>query len=211
MNEHREMVPLFVSPERLSTLFFGGGGVAMRKAEHFQSCAITVVAEKVLPELEPLASRVLEQSVDEDALSLIRAHDVVVAATDDKDLNDAIVQRAKGEGKLVNSVHGGGNFLIPSMRRRDGFVLCASTEGRAPVLPPFLMERSDELYGPSYESMARLLEEMRPIARQMLSGQKERAGYLRAVMRDEEVWGLLTDNDHERARDRAMRILEDGA
>ncbi len=208
MDEQGRMVPILVAPERLSTLFFGGGRVAMRKAEHLRGCGITVVAESAVPELRSLASAVIERSVDDEALSLIDGHDVVVAATDDESLNRAIVDKALEKGKLVNSVHGGGNFIIPSTRRRGAFVLCASTEGRAPVFPPFLMERSDELFDPAYDSMAELLSELRPIARKKVPGQRERAELLRAVMRDEGIWSLLRSKRDDLARERAAAMME---
>lgn len=189
------MVPLLISPNHLRVLFLGGGNVAMRKAEHLKDCRITVVAESIKEELKEIAHKVVEDRIHEDSLSLIEQHDLVIAATDDEELNSRIVERCISSNILVNSVDGGGNFMIPSTLRRDHYTVCASTEGLAPVFPPFLIGILEGILDPAYDDMARLISELRLELKERLPDQKKRAEALEKVLRDPLAWEALGEDD----------------
>ncbi len=189
------MVPLLISPNHLRVLFLGGGNVAMRKAEHLKDCRITVVAESIKEELKEIAHKVVEDRIHEDSLSLIEQHDLVIAATDDAELNSRIVERCISSNILVNSVDGGGNFMIPSTLRRDHYTVCASTEGLAPVFPPFLIGILEGILDPAYDDMARLISELRLELKERLPDQKKRAEALEKVLRDPLAWEALGEDD----------------
>ncbi|MBR6038846.1 MAG: hypothetical protein IKP53_09035, partial [Candidatus Methanomethylophilaceae archaeon] len=113
------MAPLYVSAgDRLVTVF-GGGNVALRKIRHFDGFRIRVVSLKVLPEVEDEADEVI---LCEIAPATVRKYlegaFIAVAATDSKQVNAMIRDTAMEQGVLVNSAHGGGDVLIPSVIRR---------------------------------------------------------------------------------------------
>ena len=167
----------------------------MRKAEHLKDCRITVVAESIKEELKEIAHKVVEDRIHEDSLSLIEQHDLVIAATDDAELNSRIVERCISSNILVNSVDGGGNFMIPSTLRRDHYTVCASTEGLAPVFPPFLIGILEGILDPAYDDMARLISELRLELKERLPDQKKRAEALEKVLRDPLAWEALGEDD----------------
>ena len=108
------MSPILLSPgDRLVTVF-GGGKVALRKCRHFEGFRIRVVSPEVLPELEAIAHEVIREAVDpETAGGYMEGSDIVVAATHDHALNDAIRDVSMSKGIMTNSAHGGGDVLIP--------------------------------------------------------------------------------------------------
>ena len=128
------MSPILLSPgDRLVTVF-GGGKVALRKCRHFEGFRIRVVSPEVLPELEAIADEVIRESVDpETAGGYMEGSDIVVAATHDHALNDAIRDVSMSKGIMTNSAHGGGDVLIPSTLHRDGYTVTVSSEGRVPA------------------------------------------------------------------------------
>ena len=199
------MSPILLSPgDRLVTVF-GGGKVALRKCRHFEGFRIRVVSPEVLPELEAIAHEVVREAVDpETAGGYMEDSDIVVAATHDHALNDAIRDVSMSRGIMTNSAHGGGDVLIPSTLHRDGYTVTVSSEGRVPAFPPYVIERIDEFLDPSYDAMLELLVELRKVIRDRIPTQPGRAEFLASVLADETIWGMLRDGDTEGAYRRAL-------
>ncbi len=206
MMENPRMVPLMIEAASLKVLFIGGGKVALRKAEHLRDCHITVISKDIINELRDLSSNIIDRGFVPEDLELINQHDIVIAATDDRDMNDSIVTESRARGVLVNSVNGGGDFMIPSTLRRDDFTICASTEGAAPVLPPFLIRTIDGMLDSRYDLMAALIKRVRSELRNHITDQKERARFLEAILEDENIWKTVED-DPEKAYQAVMGMV----
>ena len=152
------MVPVLVSPERLRILVIGGGNVALRKCRHFEGAEITVIAENAVPEMDSVSERVIRKRTDAGELrGMMGCFDIIVAATDDIALNSEIRDSALAAGLYVNSAHGGGNIVIPSVLRRDGYTVSVSAEGRLPAFPPFAVRELDEILDGRFDGMFAVL------------------------------------------------------
>ncbi len=203
--EKIEMSPILLSPGGRLVTVFGGGRVALRKCRHFEGFRIRVVSEDVLPELRDLASEVVIASIGEgNVRRYVEGSDIVVAATSDHALNDMIRDTAMSMGVMTNSAHGGGDVLIPSTLRRDGWTVCVSSEGRVPAFPPYVIERIDEMLDPSYDRMLALLVELRGDIRDRIQTQPARAEFLAGVLADDGIWDLLREGRPEEARGLAL-------
>ena len=200
-----EMSPILLSPGNRLVAVFGGGGVALRKCRHFSGFRIRVVSEEILPELRELAEEAVEATVDEgNVLRYMEGADLVVAATSDHALNDMIRDAAMSRGIMANSAHGGGDVLIPSTLRRDGWTVCVSSEGRVPAFPPYVVQKIDEALGPEYDAMLALLVRLRADIRGRIATQPARAEFLAGVLADGEVWGLHSEGRADEARELAL-------
>jgi len=152
------MVPLLVSPERLKILVIGGGNVAMRKCRHFEGSDITVIAEDTVPGMDGVSERIVRKRTDIAELrGMMEDFDIIVAATDDMALNSEIRDVALSLGLYINSAHGGGNVVIPSVLRRDGYTVSVSTEGRLPAFPPFAVRELDKFLDGWFDNMFAVL------------------------------------------------------
>lgn len=190
------MSPIVLSPGNRLVTVFGGGNVALRKCRHFEGFRIRVIADHILPELRELADEVVETSVDPStAEGYMEGSDIVVAATSDHALNDSIRDISISRGIMTNSAHGGGDVLIPSTLKRDGYTITVSSEGRVPAFPPYVIQRIDEFLDPSYDRMLELLMMLRAEIRTKVPTQPERARFLADVLADGDVWELLGDGD----------------
>lgn len=190
------MSPIVLSPGNRLVTVFGGGNVALRKCRHFEGFRIRVIADHILPELRELADEVVETSVDPStAEGYMEGSDIVVAATSDHALNDSIRDISMSRGIMTNSAHGGGDVLIPSTLKRDGYTITVSSEGRVPAFPPYVIQRIDESLDPSYDRMLELLMMLRAEIRTKVPTQPERARFLADVLADGDVWDLLGDGD----------------
>ena len=130
--------------------------------------------------------------------------DIVVAATSDHALNDSIRDISMGKCIMTNSAHGGGDLLIPSVLKRDGYTITVSSEGRVPAFPPYVIDKLDGFLDESYDRMLALLVRIRPEIRDRIDTQPARAKFLADVLADEGVWELLRSGKEEEAYRTAM-------
>ena len=194
------MSPIYLSPGNRTVVIFGGGKVALRKCLHFKGFHTKVIASEVLPELRDVADEVIEKEIDpETAAPLMEGADIVVAATSDHGLNNAIRDISLSKGIMTNSAHGGGDVLIPSVLKRSGYSVAVSSEGRVPAFPPYVIKALDGFLDQSYDSMLDLLVKVRPIVKEKIATQPERAAFLAGVLDSAEVWALLKEGKEEEA------------
>lgn len=103
--------PLFVNIENKEVLIIGGGKIGGRKAQTLREYGgnITVYSEKVIEEtiLADENIKVVNKNVSHDKAEikeLVKKYFLVVAATDDTELNDRISHVCMCENILVNNV-----------------------------------------------------------------------------------------------------------
>ena len=103
--------PLFVNVENKEVLIIGGGKIGGRKAQTLREYGgnVTVYSEKVTEEtiLADENIKVVNRNVSHDEgeiKELVKKYFLVVAATDDKELNDRISHVCMCENILVNNV-----------------------------------------------------------------------------------------------------------
>lgn len=200
------MSPVAISPGNRKVTVFGGGRVALRKCQHFEGFHIKVVAGEIMPELAELADEAVRENVDPaTAAGYMEGADIVVAATADHELNNAIRDISMSKGILTNSAHGGGDLLIPSVLRREGYTVTVSTEGRVPAFPPYVIRMLDGFLDESYDRMLELLMRVRPEIRDRVSPQPKRAEFLASILDDQEIWDVLKREGVDPAFHLAMR------
>ena len=204
--EKVQMSPVFLTPRGRKIIVFGGGRVALRKCQHFEGFSITVVAPEILPELEAIVDKAIRAEVDPStAGGYMEGAYIVVAATSDHALNDSIRDISMSKGIMTNSAHGGGDLLIPSVLKREGYTVTVSSEGRVPAFPPYVVKMLDGFLDESYDRMLELLMRIRPVIREKVATQPARADFLARVLDDSEVWDLLRAGDIDSAYDLSMR------
>ena len=104
--------PLFINLENKKVLVIGGGKVAAKKIEKIleYGADITVVTENVVEEkLLKLENVKIEnnQKIENDKAKiekLVKGYFLVIAATDDEELNENIANVCDSNGMLINNV-----------------------------------------------------------------------------------------------------------
>ena len=144
----------------------GGGQVALRKIrtllEH--QANVEVISPHLCTELNQLAEKgkisVLCRGYQDGDL---QEAFIVIAATNDKDINLEIVAEARRTGVLVNVVDDAesSNFILPSYIRRGDVTIAISTAGRSPALARKIRTRLEQEFGEEYASLALLIDEVR--------------------------------------------------
>lgn len=208
------MIPLLhdLSGERV--LVFGGGQVGARRARAFAAEASVIVLSPAFADEEFGDAERIRAAPGPDAIPgwfdrVIPA--VVVAATDDAAVNDAVERVADERGVLYNRADRAGerdphNVAVPAIVRDDDAVVAVSTG--VPALTRALRERIEpELTDAG--AMAALAGDLRKRLREQYPPAQRRAA-LRAVVRSEQVQNALARGD-ENARQIADRIARAAA
>lgn len=132
-------------------LVIGGGRIATRKVEGLldSGARITVIAPELSPRLRELAALGRVELIPRafDILDLSRPALLTFAATNDHDLNWAIVQQLRRDGRLVNGAdaESGRNFSTPATARTENATLAVATDEGDPVRAKGLLARAIEL------------------------------------------------------------------
>ena len=192
------MIPLMHDFEGETILVVGGGPVGARKARTFATeASVVVLSPEFADRAFADAEKVRVAPGPEDAAEWVERTDpaLVVAATDDSDLNDAFSTAAKDHGALVNRAddHGEqsfGNVVVPATVRDDPVTLAIATGGRAPALSKHLRERFEDEFG-NAGLMAELVGDLREDLRDRGVPSAERRDAVRFVVRSREVWKAL--------------------
>lgn len=204
-------IPVYLSTDMVKVTVFGGGNAALRRCRHFEGAAIRVVSEKTVPGFEDLTDDIVRQAIDPStAAEFIKGSHVVIVATGDRALDDAIRDVSMSMDVLTCSANGGDDLHIPSMVRREGYTLSVSSDADVSVFQTNVMELIDQSLDDTYDMMLQLLTDLREDVREYLPSQVDRARFLAEVMADRGIWKLLEFKDLKRAHKRAMRMVEQG-
>ncbi len=126
-------VPLVLDGSSLEVLIAGGGPVAARRARALVEggAAVRVVAPEVSAGMEELAQRGVRIERKPWAPEDIGNALLVIAATDERDLNADIARAARSRNRLINVVDAPeeGNCITPAIYREGDLLIAVSTGG----------------------------------------------------------------------------------
>ncbi len=138
------LYPIFLKLHQLNMLIVGAGEVGYEKLSFILKSSpeanITMVApeisEKIKLELEKYPEHKVHIIQKPFAAKDIDGHDLIIAATDIKDLNQQVQQEAKKRLKLVNVADTPDlcDFYLGSIVTRGDLKVAISTNGKSPTL-----------------------------------------------------------------------------
>jgi siroheme synthase-like protein len=202
-------------------LVIGGGDIGLEKVEGLLTCDadVTLIAPVAHPELEALAA---EGSIDWEKRAyagpaeLERAF-MVIAATDDSEVNIGVYDDAEKRAMLVNVVDVPPlcNFILPAIVRSGPLAIAISTAGASPALAKRMKREISDLFGDEYARLAVILNGARGWAKSTLPTYQDRKEFFEGIVngdpdpvelirdgRETEVLALI-----EAAKERAATAL----
>jgi siroheme synthase-like protein len=168
----------------------GGGEIGLEKVEGLLSCDgdVTLVAPEAVGELEELAR---EGSIRWDRRDY-RPEDLegafmVIASTDDTDVNIGIYEDAERRAMLVNVVDVPPlcNFILPAIVRTGPLAIAISTAGASPALAKRMKREVGELFGEEYATLAIMLNDARGWAKGTLPTYQDRKAFFEGIVNGE--------------------------
>ena len=216
------MIPLYHDFSDATVLVFGGGNVGARKARRFaREAAVVVVSptfDDAFEEAELAAvDRVRAAPEPEDAADWVDRVDptLVVAATDDSDLNRAVDEAARAHGALINRTDQSGgrdvdSVVVPATVRDGPVSVAISTGGTSPALSRYLRQQIEAEIEDA-GAMAELTGALRSDLKAAGYAAADRREAVRSVVRSSSVWkGLHTGTPNpEKEAERVMAVKHD--
>ena len=158
--------PVYLDLRDRLALIIGGGEVAERKVASLLRCGarVNIVAKTLTSSFEKWEEegriRYLGKAYQS---SFLDGAFLVIAATDDPDLNQKVSKDAEKRGILINAVDQPEdcNFIVPSILRRGELTIAISTSGQSPALAKKIRKELEATYGEEYESFVTLLGKIR--------------------------------------------------
>ncbi len=158
--------PIFIRIEDKPCLVVGGGAVGERKVLDLLEAGarVTVLSQALTPTLTELARagqiRYLNEVFNPDHLNGMV---LVMAATDDREVNARVSAAAQARGIWVNVADDPEycTFIVPAQVRHGDLTLAISTGGASPALARKLREDLQQRFGPEYGPYLRLLKGVR--------------------------------------------------
>lgn len=166
-----DWLPLFVRLRHRPVVVIGGGGIAERKIDWLikAQADITVIAPEINADVKAwlVAGELQHVAAEFDASQLDQA-ELVIAATDDAAVNQAVAVAAKARQVLVNVVDTPDlcDFVFPSIVDRSPVVIAIGTGGKAPVLARQLKAELETRLPTSYGQLATVAGEWRQRVKQ---------------------------------------------
>ncbi len=169
-------------------LVIGGGDVGLEKVEGLLACdgEVTLIAPVAHPELEALAA---ERSIQWEKRPYAGAADLegafmVIAATDDSEVNIGIYDDAERRAMLVNVVDVPPlcNFILPAIVRSGPLAIAISTAGASPALAKRMKREIAELFGEEYARLAVILNDARGWAKGTLPTYQDRKEFFEGIV-----------------------------
>lgn len=177
--------PVNLNLDNMEIIIVGGGNVALRKCMNFLDFgkSVTVLA----PDFD---SRFLELGNKVDFINdifkeeYIDKFDIVVAATDDKEVNEEIACICRKKSKLINVVDSRdlSDFTVSSYVKRGDLLIGISTGGKIPALSAKIRRDLEEIYDESFAEYVDLLGELREKIIKKYEDKTERKEVLKALV-----------------------------
>jgi siroheme synthase-like protein len=202
-------------------LVIGGGDIGLEKVEGLLTCDadVTLIAPVAHPELEALAA---EGSIEWEKRLYGGPADLegafmVIAATDDSEVNIGVYDDAERRAMLVNVVDVPPlcNFILPAIIRSGPLAIAISTAGASPALAKRMKREISDLFGEEYARLAVILNGARGWAKATLPTYQDRKEFFEGIVngdpdpvdlirggRETEVLALI-----EAAKERAATAL----
>lgn len=135
-------LPLYVDLRGKKVLIIGLGEVGKRRAEKLLRAGASVTAIDRRKVRVKKGVRFIQKSLRRNNIPSLKEYFLVVASTDDKKLNAAIVRKAKREGCLVNraDLFRDGDVIFPAVVKTGAGIVSFATIGRNPRLSKQIKE-----------------------------------------------------------------------
>jgi uroporphyrin-III C-methyltransferase/precorrin-2 dehydrogenase/sirohydrochlorin ferrochelatase len=167
---------------------------------------VLVVAPEIAPELRELREAgSIRYRAEAFSESVLTGCVLVIAATDNADVNREISEAARRRGIPVNVVDNPAlcSFIMPSVVDRDPVQIAVSTGGASPVLARLLRARLETLIPAAYGRLAQVMRDFRERARRRFPDMRQRRRFWEQVLQGPVAEMLFAGQDRA-----AMQALE---
>jgi precorrin-2 dehydrogenase / sirohydrochlorin ferrochelatase len=188
-NEGNLLFPIFLKLENLHLLIVGGGAIGYEKLvavlKNSPATHVTIVAPFISEEVRTLGSRYPNIELKENKYSSkdLEGKDLVIVATNDRELSEKIKIETKNKKILTNVADTPDlcDFYLGSVAKKGDLKIAISTNGKSPTLAKRLREYFENSFP---ESMQKVMDNLNQIRNQVEGDLSKKIEVLNEVTSD---------------------------
>jgi len=201
-----DFLPIFFDIKQKPCLVIGGGEVAARKV------SLLLKAQSAVTVVSPELSQELVDWLDEGKLTHIaRGFEdadieqpvLVIAATDDSDVNRRVSELAQARGIPVNVVDDPslGSFITPSIVDRSPVQIAISTGGSSPVLARMIRTKLEGCIPAAYGRLGALVSDFREKVKAKFTNVDQRRAFWESILESTVADRVYSGHEDEAAEE----------
>lgn len=193
-------LPLFINTSKKAVLLVGAGNIALAKLKLITDFSndITIVARNFNGSLLEFAQNYPIKLIKSNfKKSHLNNHQIIVAATNDKELNKEISLLSHKKGLLVNVVDDAdlSNFIFGAVVKRGDINIAISSNGSSPVLTRYIKQRIEEILPLNFAKLAKFFAKHRKLIKDKLTNLQARRLFVTNIIEGNVAEELLTGNE----------------
>lgn len=209
------MYPIALDVAGRTCVVVGGGVVATRKVRGLLNAGaqVVIISPAITATLHELVSdhRVtwLDEGYQSGNLEHLRPF-IVIAATNQSEVNRLVAGDARALGTLVNIADGSAasDFHNMTTSQHSPITIALYTSGTSPALAHHLLDVIDRSIGDEYATLAGWLGELRPQISQQIESQPQRKAFYEAVIHSDALI-LLQQGKPEAAYQQVQSLVQE--
>ena len=193
--------PINLNLENKKCFVVGGGEVAARKVCGLldAGAVVEVIAPEVCKKISTLAAeKKITLRLEKYSAEKISDGVILIAATNNLELNKKILSDGRQKNFLVNVVEGESDFNVPSKIQRGDFLLTISTGGSSPAFSKFVRENLEQEFDKNFGEGLKIISHYRQEVKNILQNHEDRKKFWREILTPE-MWKLLKAGELEKA------------
>ncbi len=201
-------------------LVVGGGAASYRKVLRFIDAQpkIQVVSKTFsegMKKLQKMKKVDLVKAEVKDVEAFIKTlkpkPDLVIAATDNQDLNTELAVKAKSLGCMVYAIDNPqiSDFTLPALAKICEVKVAISTAGKSPAMAGILRRRIEKMITEEDMLQIRLQCHVRELLKKKIPDQKVRRKILYKILKNGNVSRFLKEKKFGKALEEAVKIVEE--
>jgi precorrin-2 dehydrogenase/sirohydrochlorin ferrochelatase len=186
--ERNNLYPIFLKVSNLQTLIVGGGNVGLEKLTFLLKSSpdakVTVLSKDFHPDLVELAKGFEVSLVRESyQSSYLNKKNIVIAATDNVEVNEQVYHDCRGRGILVNVADNPPfcDFYMGGIVTKDNLKIAISTNGKSPTTAKRLRQFFEEFLP---DNMNDLLENLNAYRKTLKGDFEEKVNKMNEITKD---------------------------
>jgi precorrin-2 dehydrogenase/sirohydrochlorin ferrochelatase len=205
--------------EGKTIIVVGGGSEAYRKTGSFvdSGATIWIISKDFSEDIQSLAKAkkvALVKTEIKNAQAFVDSlnpkPDILLAVTNNSELNLELIKAAKNLGCTVYSVDNPAlsDFILPAVAYIGDVKIAVSTSGKSPAMARLLRERIEKLITPEDLLEIELQSTMRDILKKQVVDSKKRRKLLYEILNNDKIKHALKQGNLVEAQELAMKLIE---